>query len=46
MTETTLPGATNNANKQLINTLLHSRLFRVFTAAGKAEISSLKGTAT
>ena len=37
MTDTTLPGATRNANKQLINTLLHSRLFRdyenVFTKA-------------
>ena len=37
MTDTTLPGATNNANKQLIDTLLHSRLFRdyenVFTRA-------------
>ena len=37
MTDATLPGATNNANKQLINTLLHSRLFRdyenVFTRA-------------
>ena len=37
MTNATLASATNNANKQLINTLLHSRLFRdyenVFTRA-------------
>ena len=37
MTDATLASATNNANKQLINTLLHSRLFRdyenVFTRA-------------
>jgi len=37
MTDATLASATNNANKQLINTLLRSRLFRdyenVFTRA-------------